>query len=134
MVGCNRNPPTYMVKGKVQFPSGSPVKMGTIETKSRDLKINARGTINTDGTFELTTFTSNDGAVAGWHDCVVVQVIIQGEEFGGKVSKYGIVDPKHGSYSTSGLAFEVKPEGTNEVLVQVDPYGGKELSDKSHKH
>lgn len=108
--------------------------MGTIETKSRDLGINARGSIQKDGSFQLTTFEPNDGAVAGWHDCVVIQVVMHGEELAGKVSKYGIVDPKHNSYATSGISFEVKPEGTNEIKLQVQPLQGKEQPEKSHKH
>lgn len=133
-IGCNRNPATYPIKGKVQFPSGSAVRMGTIETKSRELGLNARGIIQNDGTFELTTFTEGDGAVAGLHDVVVVQMVMHGEEFSSKVSTFGMVDPKHNSYRTSGLSFEVKPEGPNEVLLKVEPFRGKELSEKDHKH
>ena len=108
--------------------------MGTIETKSRELGLNARGTIQNDGTFELTTFNEGDGAVAGLHDVVVVQMVLHGEEFSSKVSTFGMVDPKHNSYRTSGLSFEVKPDGTNEVVLKVDPFRGKELSEKDHKH
>ena len=132
--GCNRGPATYPVKGKVVFPSGAPVRMGTIETKSRDLKINARGTIQSDGTFELSTFAPSDGAVQGWHDCVVVQIVTHGEELAGKVSTFGVVDPSHNSYHTSGLAFEVKPDQDNQVSLQVKPYRGKETSEKAHQH
>lgn len=133
-LGCSRNPPTYPVKGKVVFPSGANVRMGTIETKSRSLGLNARGTIQTDGTFELTTFSPGDGAVAGTHDCVVIQMVMHAEEFSGKVSSFGMIDPKHNSYSTSGLSFEVKPEGPNEVTLEVSPFRGKEVSDQQHKH
>lgn len=133
-VGCNRNPTTYPIKGRVHFPSGSPVRMGTIETKSRELGINARGTINSDGSFELTTFQPGDGAVAGWHDCVVVQLIIHGEEFKGKVSSFGVVDPKHASYGSSGLSFEVSPTQTNQVSLEVSPLRGKEVPEKLHSH
>jgi hypothetical protein len=132
--GCNRNPATYVVKGKVRFPSGAPVRMGTIETKSRDLGLNARGTINSDGTFELTTFKPGDGAVAGWHDCVIVQMIIRADEFSGKVSTFGVVDSKHNSYGSSGLSFEVSPTQPNEISLEVSPYGGKEASEKMHAH
>jgi hypothetical protein len=133
-IGCNRDPATYPVNGRVRFPSGAAVRMGTIETKSRDLGINARGNINSDGTFQLTTFQPGDGAVAGWHDCVIVQLIIHGEELGGKVSTYGVVDPKHNSYSTSGLSFEVSASQPNEITLEVSPYRGKEAPEKSHKH
>ncbi|MFO0942352.1 MAG: hypothetical protein U0930_16560 [Pirellulales bacterium] len=133
-LGCNRNPATYRVKGKVVFPSGANVRMGTIETKSRTLKLNARGTIQKDGSFELTTFSPGDGAVAGVHDCVIVQMVTNAEEFSGKVSSFGMIDPKHNSYTTSGLSFEVKPEGPNEITLEVSPIRGKELSEEQHKH
>lgn len=132
--GCNRHPATYPVKGRVSFPSGSPVRMGTIETKSRDLGINARGSINSDGSFELTTFEPGDGAVAGWHDCVIVQMVMHGEELKGKVSNYGVVDPRHNAYSSSGLSFRVTPEQTNEITLEVTPLRGVEAPEKSHTH
>lgn len=133
-IGCNRNPPTYPVKGRVHFPSGSPVRMGTIEAKSRDLAINARGVINSDGTFELSTFTPGDGAVAGWHDCVVVQLVMHAEELNAKISTFGVVDPKHNSYGSSGLSFEVSDTQPNSIDLEVSPFRGKELSDKMHNH
>lgn len=133
-IGCNRNPATFPVKGRVHFPSGSAVRMGTIETKSRDLSINARGTINSDGTFELSTFEPGDGAVAGWHDCVIVQMVIHGEELKSKVSTYGVIDPKHNSYRSSGLSFEVSSTQPNDIDLEVSPLGGKEATEKAHKH
>lgn len=107
--------------------------MGTVETKSRSLGLNARGKIESDGTFQLTTFEPNDGAVAGVHDCVVVQLVI-GEELNKTGSAYGVVDPKHNSYKSSGLTIEVKPDSGNQVVLRVDAYRGKELSEKQHQH
>lgn len=132
-VGCDRNPPTYPVSGKIHFPSGSPVRMGTIETKSRELGINARGKIETDGSFTLTTFKPGDGAVAGLHDCVVVQLVI-GEDLPKMGSTFGVVDPRHNSYHSSGLTLEVKPEGPNNFRLEVSPFRGKEASAIDHKH
>jgi hypothetical protein len=131
--GCDGNPPTYPVSGKVVFPSGSAVRMGTIETKSRTLGVNARGKIQSDGTFQLTTFEPDDGAVAGVHDCVVVQLVI-GEDLKSPGSSFGVVDPKHNSYQTSGLTIEVKPDSTNQFVLRVDAFRGKELSEKHHQH
>jgi hypothetical protein len=131
--GCNRNPPTYPVTGKVRFPSGVPVRMGTIETKARELGTIARGTIESDGTFRLSTFEPDDGAVAGIHDCVVVQMVIA-EKIGGRGSTYGVVDPKHNSYRTSGLTIEVDPNKANEFLLEVTPFRGKEGTEADHKH
>lgn len=133
LVGCQRDPPTYPVSGKVQFPSGAPVRMGTVETRSQELGVHARGTIESDGSFSLTTFRPGDGAVAGIHDCVVVQLVVA-EGFDGKVSTYGVVDPKHNSYRTSGLTLEVKPDQTNEVVLEVTALRGQEADEKDHKH
>lgn len=133
LVGCNRNPPTYPVVGKVQFPSGASVRMGTVETKSRDLGIIARGKINSDGTFSLTTFHPDDGAVSGTHDCVVVQLVIA-EELGKTGTTFGVVDPRHNSYHSSGLTMEILPDKINEVTLEVTAYRGKEVSEKDHKH
>lgn len=107
--------------------------MGTVETKSRDLGINARGTIAPDGTFQLSTFQTNDGAVAGVHDCVIVQLVI-GEELTKPGSAYGVVDRRHNSYATSGLTIEVAPDGVNEFRLEVTAYRGKEPSEKEHSH
>ena len=133
LLGCDRNPPTYPVSGKVSFPSGAPVRMGTIETKSREMGINARGKIASDGSFTLTTFKPDDGAVAGVHDCVVVQLVIA-EDLPKTGGTFGVVDPKHNSYFTSGLSIDVNPEGPNEFRLEVSPFRGKEASEKDHKH
>ncbi len=68
-VGCgDGRPPAYPAKGRVVFANGTPVKTGTVELKSREHPIQARGTIDPDGHFELTTYRSGDGAIAGTHD------------------------------------------------------------------
>ncbi len=106
--------------------------MGTIETKSRDLGINARGKINSDGTFQLSTFNPMDGAVVGTHDCVVVQLVLA-EELTTTGSTFGVVDPKHNSYASSGLTIDVRPEN-NEVILEVTAFRGRETAEKDHKH
>jgi len=94
---------TYPDWGKVAFADGSPVHVGTVELKSREHNIHARGEIGTDGRFVLTTYE----AVAGKHDCVVVQMVMVEEIAGFQPSTEGVVHPRFGSYITSGLVVEV---------------------------
>ncbi|MBX3420020.1 MAG: hypothetical protein KF752_00545 [Pirellulaceae bacterium] len=131
--GCNSHPDTYPVQGKVLFPSGAAVRTGTVEAKSRQHGLNARGEIQPDGSFTLSTFRPGDGAVAGIHDCVVVQFVVA-EQLGTVGSAFGVVDPKHNSYKTSGLMIDIQPDTINQVVLQVSALGGKELKEKDHRH
>lgn len=118
--GCNGGRlKTYPVRGEVVFSDGSPVKVGTIETKSVKHSAQARGSIATDGTFELTTYTQGDGAVAGDHLCVVVQFIPTEDIPNYRPSIMGVVHRKHSSYSTSELGFTVSSKGENKIRLVV---------------
>lgn len=136
LTGCSNQPQTYKVSGRVQFPNGSPVKVGVVEFLSPEHSLNARGNINKDGTFTLTTFNEGDGAVAGEHKCVVLQMII-GENmkgFGG--TKLGVVDPKFGSYSTSELTAVVEENDANNIVLQIEGIVEQppEGTEHNHKH
>ena len=111
---------TYPVEGKVVFANGTPVKVGTIECKSTEHGVQATGTISRDGTFKLTTYEEGDGAVAGSHQCVIVQFVQTEDIPNYKPSSLGVVNPKHSSYATSGLAFEVPPNALNQIVLQVE--------------
>lgn len=72
--GADRKP-TGKVKGKVTF-NGQPVSGGTItfspasrpaEGKGNEPGKAGSGTVGSDGTFTITTYTPNDGAVVGKH-------------------------------------------------------------------
>ncbi|MFY8200308.1 MAG: hypothetical protein ACOVLE_06540 [Pirellula staleyi] len=110
---------TYPATGKVVFPDGSPVKVGTIECKSQEHGVQATAEIGLDGTFSLTTYKQGDGAVAGSHKCVVVQFVQIDNLANYKPSTIGVVNNKYNSYSTSGLSFRIEPQ-KNELLIQVD--------------
>jgi ribosomal protein S12 len=119
-LGCDSGKlKTYPVKGKVVFPNGSPVKVGTVETKSVDHGVQATGNIDLDGSFTLTTYRPNDGAVAGQHRCVVIQFVPVEEIPNYRPSTMGVVNRKHSTYSTSELTLTVKPDGPNEVQLVV---------------
>lgn len=134
MCGCSERPKTYPVSGKVQFEIGGPVAVGVVELKSESHGLNARGNISRDGTFQLTTFSENDGAVAGEHKCVVLQMVIGENIPGFKPSKIGVVDPRYASYSTSGLSVTIDEEGENEILLQVRGIIEQPETGHDHKH
>lgn len=132
--GCNGGRlKTYPVQGKVVFADGSPVKVGTVETKSVEHGVQATGNINLDGTFTLTTYKPDDGAVAGQHRCVVIQFIQLEEIPNYRPSTMGVVNRKHSMYSTSELSFSVKPgeptsvqlvvQGADPILRSTDDHG-----------
>lgn len=126
-VGCSDGRlKTYPAKGKIVFKSGSPVHVGMIELKSREHGVQARGPIEKDGSFTLTTYESGDGAVAGNHDCVVVQFVMTEEIPDFKPSALGVVHPRYASYSTSGLSVEIKADQANDLKVEVE--GVKKIS------
>ena len=133
-VGCgDGRPPAYPAKGKVVFADGSPVKVGTIETKSKLHGVQATASIELDGSFVFTTYAKGDGAVAGAHDCVVVQFVQAENIKNHKPSTLGVVNPKHASYATSGLQFEISPDKQNELVIEVEgvpkPKNGNAKSD-----
>src|SRR5262249_24518965 len=57
---------TVPVKGKVMY-KGQPLTGGNIRFEPEDAGRAAHGAIKSDGTFELTTFNTGDGAVPGVH-------------------------------------------------------------------
>ncbi len=131
-VGCSDRLTTYPVAGTVQFTTGGLVHIGTVELKSREHGVQARGQIQPDGSFTLTTYQEGDGAVAGIHDCVVVQFVMAEGVAGHRPSTIGVVDRRFASYSTSGLTVEISPNESNEVLVEVEGMIKKQPNDHTH--
>lgn len=71
--GCQSQQETYPVYGQFRFEDGTVPKFGEVEFFNLEQRINARGAINRDGSFTLSTFQEGDGAVAGKHCIVVMQ-------------------------------------------------------------
>lgn len=57
---------TLPVKGKVTY-KGTPITSGQIRFEPEGMGREAHGEIQPDGSFELTTYSSGDGAVPGAH-------------------------------------------------------------------
>ena len=123
--GCgSKNPPVYAVKGKVTYPDGSPVQIGTVEFEPANEaiplkdRVNARALINEDGTYELTTFELYDGALPGPHRVIVQEPPPDVDWEEGEKIPPPKIDKKYRAYTTSGLSFEVKEE-ENVIDIEV---------------
>lgn len=127
LTGCGGQPSTFVVKGKVVYTDGTPVRFGDIETLAVDQRVNARGKIQSDGSFTLTTYQPNDGALPGKHQAVIIQTTSIPLAAGAKMAAIkhahgNDLAPKYRSYSSSGLSFTVEPNGPNEVTLVIEEF------------
>ncbi len=111
---------TYPVHGRVEFADGEPVRQGTIELESIETGTTATGTIQPDGSFVLGTFASDDGAAAGEHRAIVVQLIVADGTIRHTLDHGRAVPPEYGNYKESRLAVTVVPKTKNEIVVTLD--------------
>lgn len=119
--GCGEvQPNTYPASGKVTFSDGSIVRTGMVELESTDHKVTASGRIQQDGSFVLGTFTATDGAVAGPHRAIVVQMIVNDGFVRHSVDHGAPVDALFGSYNTSPLKVQIIPDQTNAIELVVE--------------
>ena len=126
VLGCGSGQlPAYPVEGNVVFQDGGWPMFGTIEFYNQEHKINARGKLNRDGKFTLTTYKEGDGAIAGKHKVVIIQIVTDptgplGESKMKVVHNHGaLVARKYLDYRTSGLACDIK-QGINSVELVVE--------------
>jgi hypothetical protein len=129
VAGCGGGKqPTYPAGGKVVFSDGTPLPGGWVSFRALDAdkKVSARGPIQSDGTFELTTYKPGDGAVEGQHQALVVPVIRvdRGDLAAGAKPPPSPppIDKKFSNFETSGLEFMVTNDPRkNEFDIVVTP-------------
>jgi hypothetical protein len=124
--GCNQGPlKTYPVQGKFVYEDGTFPKFGDIEFYSETHRINARGVIERDGTFTVSTFRKGDGAVAGKHKIIVTQNLASPltarirQEIDHDHGK--IISLQYNDYRTTDLECEITPKGINRIELVVKP-------------
>ena len=133
-VGCGeRRPATYPVEGRLRFEDGRPVPFGTVEFRSAEAGITARGTIDSQGRFRLGTFAEGDGAIAAEHQAIVVQNVSPavwqqaGTHAAARHSSHGdhsthdtaIVPRRYADYATSDLSANVRSRPVNRIELTV---------------
>ena len=101
--------PTAPVRGKVTF-MGKPLTAGTILYMPEGDKPSATSEIKPDGTYVLTTYTANDGAVLGKHTILITAIEDQSDRLPEDRSPTpGLLIPeRYNNFGTSGLTADVK--------------------------
>jgi hypothetical protein len=124
LTGCgDSNPRTYPVRGKLVFADGEPVQTGLVEFRETASGTSARGTVAADGSFTLTTFAPDDGALPGTHQVTVHQLMLSDQVANPAEHRHGRpVPPRYGSLNESPLtaAVAATDEGPQDVVLTID--------------
>jgi hypothetical protein len=116
--GCNGG--RYPVTGKVNYADGSPMSEGMVICEMRDGEkiIQARGNLESDGSFSLGTDSPGDGVLPGKYRVLVVGRQLSERE---AETMLPFIDSKFTSYETSGIELEVKNAQTELNITVTKP-------------
>lgn len=118
LVGCGEGK-TAPVNGRVKMKDGGDVsvlKGYSLTFEAEGGKSSAVGEVNADGTFRLSTFGANDGAIPGKYRVAINQPNNPDPDKPPTKSK---LPAKYENLDTSGLTAEVKP-GQNNIELELD--------------
>jgi hypothetical protein len=118
--GCGSG--TYPVHGKLVWKDGAPATElagSNVTFESTDQKTSAVGSIQPDGSFQLTTTKTNDGAPAGDYKVLIMLVgrpLVPGDD---TRMAPGPIDSRYSEISTTNLTAKVTP-GTNQITLTLE--------------
>lgn len=109
-------PKTVPVSGKVTLASGTPLTGGRIIFKPKQASVQeAVGEINKDGTFTLSSYAKDDGAVPGEYTVVIEKLSYK---TGNAVPVYVNFPAKYADSKTSDLVVTVQENGIYNILLK----------------
>jgi hypothetical protein len=117
MLGCGGK--TAPVKGQMKLKDGGDVSQLAryiVQFEPEGGRTSGTGEIQPDGTFQITTFAPNDGALPGKHRVAVSPPQSPDPD---KPPPKPAIARKYFDFSTSGLSVEIKP-GKNDVVLELD--------------
>jgi len=110
---------TAPVDGRVKFKDGSDVSVLSgyeVDFQPAGGKTSATGHIAADGTFKLTTFGADDGAIPGQHRVAISPPPSPDPDKPPQKSKLPV---KYSNFDTSELTVEIKP-GRNTIELELE--------------
>ena len=123
VAGCGATTPTTSpVQGKVLVPGGDVRTLAGAHVQAvlvNDLRVEAQGEIQDDGTFTLETIhdgVSMRGVQAGEYQ---VRIVLSDEDRGFRRRKGQVIAPRFAQYKTSGLTLQVPTSGA--VTLELAP-------------
>jgi hypothetical protein len=119
LAGCG--PRQYPVQGKVTLEDGAPLTKGMVVFESTDGARMARGMIQSDGSYELSTARPGDGLRPGRYRVLVSALDMADVPDEQKALPF---DVKYTRFQTSGLEAEVKAT-TNDIPIQLTRKAGR---------
>jgi hypothetical protein len=117
--GCGND--IHPVEGKVVWKGGALAKElegSHVVFELPEKKTSARGIIQADGTFRLSTHKPNDGAPSGEHKVLILEDRKNANAEGTLLAP-ALLDPRFADLKTSGLTASVKP-GANAITLTVE--------------
>lgn len=119
--GCNSGPKVAPVSGKATL-DGKPLKFGTVMFQQATGGQPAVGEIQSDGSFQLSTFRQGDGAIVGTHlirvACYSSQDPASGLKGGDSLGNL-MIPVKYTVLTSSGLTAEVPGEGLESFVIEL---------------
>jgi hypothetical protein len=116
LLGCGAQPSP--VAGRVKFKDGGDISVlaGYEVAFDSDAKsAGAAGHITADGTFKLTTFSPDDGALPGAYHISISPPLTPDSP-----PAKAHIPTKYSDSSTSGLTAHIKPDHENPILLELD--------------
>lgn len=124
-VGCrDGGPATYTTIGTVHFDDGTPVNTGIVNFIPDSGGPSARGKITAQGTFQLGTMTSKDGAMAGRYRVLIVQHHAAGSQLvrapaDHEHGQHRVVPVRYSQLDSTPLQAEVKAISQNHLRLVI---------------
>lgn len=124
VAGCGGGVTTYPVKGVVTIKGEGPLSVGQIIFTSNE--ITAKGAIQKDGSFTLTTTTDRElsGAPAGKYQVYILGAATYEDNTKLDSPSKILIDSKFNDYRTSGLKYTVEPDANMFEIVVTKPGTG----------
>jgi len=119
VAGCGGGA-TAPVNGRVKFKNGSDVTVLAGYSVSFELegaKSSGIGEIQPDGSFKISTFGADDGALPGKHRVAISPPLSPDPD---KPMPKPKVAAKYSGFETSGIVVEIKPGKSNDVVLDVE--------------
>ncbi len=115
--GCG--PALCPVRGTVTLADGKPLGEGMVVFESQNLEppVTARGPVQGDGRFELSTFRPGDGVRPGRYRALVAPK--DDPNAVDRKPKPPPFDRRYAEFATSGLEFEVTASGPNDFPIKL---------------